>query len=370
MRILYVTQVDLDAATGAARHVIAVTRELATLGHDVTLLAPGTQPVPGVRHRRPPAALEAGVKMELALSALVLREVARRRPDAAYVRISASTSAVPAALAGLRVPVVLELNGPILDELANLGRSDTVIAAVGAALAGVIRTARTLVVPLPSVGTHARDALGAEQVVVVANGADLDAARPGDRAAAREALGLPTEPKMIGLVANLAPELRMDLLAEAHRKLAGVALLVVGDGAQRGFVDAMAMATRPSSPVLYLGKLPHPQAVRAVQAVQVCVNVRDGCLGTKSLEYAAVGRRQVAFDTEGADRIAGLYPGLDAVHLVAERSAVALRAALEAALDAELSRGPLPDDAVAAARANLGWDQTARDLVHVIDSHL
>ena len=370
MRILYATQVDLDGSTGAARHVIAVARELGRLGHGVTLIAPGRLDVPGVRQRRPAKVLAPGARMELAIAAMATAAVARRRPDVAYVRMSASTSAIPATLAALRVPVILALNGPILDELSALGRSEAVVGMAQVSLRAAVLFARAVIAPLPSVGEHAAHYLDAEAVEIVENGADLDAAIPGDRVKAREAIGLPPQQKILGLVANLAPELRLDLLAEAHRKVAGVALLVVGDGAQQPFVQAMGMATRPSSPVLYLGRVPHPEAVRAVQACDVCINVRDGCLGTKSLEYAAVGRRQVAFDTEGADRIAALYEGLEATHLIRERSAGAVRTAIQAAFAAERTHGPLPGGAIAEARAKLGWAHTAADLARVIERYL
>jgi glycosyltransferase involved in cell wall biosynthesis len=370
VRILYVTQVMLDEPSGASRHVIAGVRELAALGHDLTLIAPGKAEAGRARRVRPPPGLRPGLRMELSLAALATREILLRRPDVAYVRISATTSAVPSAIGALRVPLVLELNGPILDELDRLGRGPGAVETVRQVLRTVVRQARSVVVPLPSVGQHAVHALGAHTVDLVENGADLEEATPGDRDEARRALGLPTEPRMIGAVGNLAPELRFDLLAEAHRRLPGAALLVVGDGAQRPFIDAMAMATRPSSPVLYLGRRPHAEAVLALRASDAVVNVRDGCLGTKSLEYAAVGRRQVAFDTEGSERLLTLFPPeLEAVHLVSERSGDALRAALSAALDAEARLGPLPPAAVTEARAALGWDRTARDLITVLERH-
>jgi len=374
LRILYATQVMLDRPGGASRHVLSVVRELRALGHDVTLLAPGDALAGDERRLSPPRFLRPGVRMELALAGLAAKEALLRRPDIAYVRISASTSAIVFALAAARVPIVLELNGPILDELERLGRPPAVIETVREVLGGVLAAARALVVPLPSVGEHAARALGAgsagrASIELIENGADLELARPGDRAEAKRALGFPVEQRILSMVGTLAPELRLDLLAEAHRKIPGLALLVVGDGVQRAFVDAMAMATRPSSPVLYLGSRPHEEAVLAVRAGDACVNVRDGCLGTKSLEYAAVGRRQVAFATEGAERLAALYPDLAAVHLVKERSGSALRAAIGSALDAEKKLGPLPMEAIREARKHLGWEWTARELATLLERY-
>jgi len=357
----------LNEASGATRHVLACVRELAALGHEVCLIAPGEIEVEGARHVRPSKKLRPGVKMELALAALVTKEILMRRPDVAYVRISASSSAVVAALGFGRIPVLLELNGPILDEMKRMGRGPGVIETAGGILRQVIAQSEGLVVPLPSVGVHAEEALDAHQVFLVENGADLRNARPGDMAEARTALDLPQEQRIISAVGNLAPELRFDLLAEAHRKTPGIMLLIVGDGAQRPFIEAMQMTTRPSSPVVYLGRRPHDEAVLAVRSADVCINMRDGCLGTKSLEYAAVGRRQVAFNTEGSERIAALYEGLQATHLIEERTAVAVRGAIDSALAAQKQHGPLPTKAIEHARSVLGWSQTAKELSQLLE---
>jgi glycosyltransferase involved in cell wall biosynthesis len=369
MRILFVTQVMLDRPFGAPRHVLAVARELARLGHDVTLVAPGRASAPGVRRVHPPASLAAGARMEAALAALVFAEMVRSRPDVAYVRLSASSSLVPLACRVARLPYVVELNGRILDELAHLGRPEPVIELVRASLAAAIRGARALVAVSEKIGRHAVEALGAREASIIPNGADLDAATPGDRDRAKAALGLPSEIRLVTMVGSLAPELRLDLLAEAHRKLSGTGLLVVGDGPGATFVQAMRAATRPSSPVIFFGPRPHAEAILAIRAAHACVNVRDGDLGMRGLEYAAVGRRQVAFEVEDSDRIADLYPeDLRAVILVRERSAPALRRAIEVALDAEAVLGPLPGDAVERARARIGWGHTAAQIAAVLEA--
>ena len=367
MRILYVTQVMLDEPSGASRHVLSCVRELVALGHDVTLAAPGAATGGATRRVRPPRSLRPGLKMELALAGLCAKETLFRRPDVAYVRISASSSAVPSALSTLRIPIALELNGPVLDEMRRLGRSPAIVETARLALKQTIAMGHVLVVPQVSFGEHARDQMGARWVEHIPNGADLERAIPGDRSEAKQALGLPVEQRIAAHVGNLAPELRLDLLAHAHRKIPGLALLFVGDGAQRSVIEAMAMTTRPSSPVLFMGRRPHEEALQAIRAADVCIDARDGNLGSKSLEYAAMGRRQVAFDVEGVDRLTDLYPGLDAVHLVSERSPEALRSAIEAALEAERKHGPLPPQAVERARQQLGWNRTAAQLADLLD---
>jgi|GEM_PF-6927383 len=369
MKILYVTQVRLDEPSGATRHVLACVREMAVLGHEVRLIAPGEAHVEQARHIRPPKNLKPGIRMELALAALASKQALLWRPDFAYVRISASTSAVVTSLSVLRVPIFLELNGPILDEMERMGRGPGIIEIVKGVLCKVVGQSLGVVVPLPSVGEHAQSKLDADRIYLIENGADLANATPGDIGEARRALGLPEHQRIIAAIGNLAPELRFDLLAEAHRKLPGVMLLVVGGGAQESFIEAMTMRTSSSSPIVFLGRRSHEEAILAVRSADVCLNMRDGCLGTKSLEYAAVGKRQVAFVTEGSERLESLYSGLSAVHLVQERSVLAVQQAIENALHAEKTMGPLPLPAIEKARQSLGWSATAQKIVELFESH-
>lgn len=367
MRILYVTHVDTDQSHGASRHVIGVTKGLASLGHEVRLIAPGSIAIPGVKRVPGAGRFHAGAKAEAAFAALAVATAAWFRPHAVYVRISASTSLVPMSLS-VRLPVVLELNGPILDEMARMGRGEDRIRIVRSLLQIAIARSRAVVAASDNVGRYATEELNAGNVVVIPNGADLDVATPGDKLAARRELKMPERGKVVTMVGTLVPELRLDLLSEAHRKLPGTALLVAGDGPKADMLEAMAMTTRPSSPVVYIGPVPHEKAILAIRAADVCVNVRDGDLGMKGLEYAAVGRRQVAFRMEGSDRLAALYPPeLAAVHLVDERSGIALRKALEDALDAEERLGPLPPEAIEKARAKLGWVDKAERVAALLE---
>jgi glycosyltransferase involved in cell wall biosynthesis len=363
MRILFVTQVSLDRPFGGARHVSALARELVRLRHRVTLVAPGREPAgEGVERIRPPAALRPGLRMEVALATLAATATMTGRFDVAYVRVSASSSLVPLALAARRLPVVLELNGRILAELAALGRPAWVVALARRSLRVATRAACAVVAVEPGIARHAETALGARAVHVVENGVDLEAATPGDRGVARQALGLEADRCYVAYTGTLAPEQRLDLLLDAQRARGSFTLLVAGGGPQAATIER----AQAAGEVRWLGVVPHATAVQAIRAADVCVNVREGDVGMKGLEYAACGRRLVAFRVEGTERLEALYPGLDAVHLVDDRSAHALGEAIERALGAERARGPLPPAAIETARRTLGWDRTARRVAEVL----
>lgn len=366
MKILFATQVELDRPYGGARHVSAVARELAKLGHQITLLAPGLEDAPANVHRvRPPRGIGPGAKMEAILAALAVRALATQRFDVAYVRVSASSSLIPLAIAARGVPLVLELNGRILEEMHKLGRPPPAIALTRRSLRTLSRIAKAWVAVEPKIARHAEEALGARNVQVIENGADLDAATPGDRDAAKRALGLDPAARYVAFTGTLVPEQRFDLLLEAHAQQDAFSLLIAGGGAQAKKLEEAAK-NRPG--IVLLGSVPHAGAIDALRAAHVCINVRDGDLGMKCFEYAAVGRRFVAFRYDGTERLEALYPNEEAVHLVEERSAGGLARGIEAALDAEARLGPIPAEAIARARATIGWDHTAKKIAEVLAS--
>lgn len=359
MRILYVTQVRLDEPHGGARHVHAVVQGLARRGHGVTVVAPGRDPEPvhGPRWRRvrPGDYRKPGARMEALLAGLSAKVVAERLPQVAYVRISPSSSIVPFTLRRLGVAYLAELNGRSLEELRKAGAPPWKITGAQLTLRSVCRRAACVVAVADNIAEHARTALGASQVEVVENGADVSTAVPGDRDAARRRLGIDPNRTILVFAGSLVPELRLDLLVEAVRCHPEWTLLVAGDGPQRPILEAAAKATPDR--IRYLGKVPHDEAVTLLQAADLGVSVRDGDLGMKPFEMAAVGRRMVLLDVPGAQRIADLYPReLHAVSLVRERTPEGLARSIEMALTAE-REAPLPREVVDSVRREVGWDR-------------
>lgn len=84
--------------------------------------------------------------------------------------------------------------------------------------------------------------VAAGDVVSVPTGIDLTRFRPGDRATARAATGLPADATIVGIVATLRSWKGHRYLVEAVKGLQrpGVALAVVGDGPQREALEQLA----------------------------------------------------------------------------------------------------------------------------------
>jgi glycosyltransferase involved in cell wall biosynthesis len=93
------------------------------------------------------------------------------------------------------------------------------------------------------------------RVTSIPTGIDLDRYRPGERLAARAALGLPAEAKIAGIVATLRSWKGHSYLfkALAAMRRPEVLLVVVGDGPQRAALEELAATLAIASQVRFAG---------------------------------------------------------------------------------------------------------------------
>jgi glycosyltransferase involved in cell wall biosynthesis len=283
------------------------------------------------------------------------------------VRICPSTSVVPRVLEIGGIPTVLELNGPILDELDARGRGPMTRNVVHRLLSRVVHRSGPIIVPLASIGDYARDRLRAQEVEVVESGCDLAIAVPASRLRARRALGLPIDRPCVAFTGTLAYEQRLDLL-EAAAQVPGVLVLIAGDGPGARRIAAAAARSDETS-LRWFGSVPHERAVEIARAADVCVDLKPLHVGMKCLEYAALGRRIVAFDAPGAERLRALYPDHQVVFTLRDGTAEELRSTVQSAIAVEAA-DPLPAPSVAMARRHLGWERTARSLARVLEARM
>lgn len=126
----------------------------------------------------------------------------------------------------------------------------------------------------------------AERTHLVPIGVDRDRFRPGDRRAARRALGLPESGRGLVYLGRLEPEKNVGALIEAVGRVPGVELWIAGSGSQE---QALRRAAGPG--VRFLGFLPNEDVPRLVQAgdALVLASLHEG-LATVVLQAWATGR--------------------------------------------------------------------------------
>ncbi|MGF1509075.1 MAG: hypothetical protein ACFB9M_06185 [Myxococcota bacterium] len=263
--------------------------------------------------------------------------------------------AAPSALMGSRVPTVLWPTEALAAEVENTrGWRRALIHEAARAAA---RSARAIVTRRTETAERLERHLGIRGVTVLYDGLDLTPFLPLERDQAKEGLNLPQTRRFISLTAPLDPDVRVDLLALAHRKIPGVGLLVAADGPGLTAVNAMAMATRPSSPVLVVP--PSLTSVRyAIGASDLGLSLRPEGPGRESWLYAGMGRRQVGFQSSQGSDIRILTGDDRAAIDIDEPTPEGLRDALERGLRASADLGPLTAASTEAVRMACGdWVQ-------------
>ena len=199
-----------------------------------------------------------------------------------------------------------------------------------------------------------------DRIALVLNGVDRELFRPRDRDAARAALGLPVEARIVLHVGTLkASKGILDLIAAfemlaAHR--ADAHLVVAGDGELRARVDELA-ARVPRMHVLGGRPLAEVPTLMAACDVLALASWNEGTPNVV-MEALASGRRVVATDVGG---VPDLLPDRALGDLVPPRDPAALAIALERALTT-----PYDAAAVAQHSSRDGWGASADALAGVL----
>lgn len=180
-------------------------------------------------------------------------------------------------------------------------------------------------------------ALGAapERVATVLDGVDRTLFHPGDRAAARQRLGLADDRRHLLYIGNLLPVKGVDVLLQACQamdaKRQDWRLHLVGDGAERARLQAQAQSAGLADRVVFHGAQPHAALPDWLRAADLFVlPSRSEGIPNVLLEASACGTPYVASRVGGIPEIAALGAGV----LVPPEQPQALAGAIDAALQA------------------------------------
>jgi glycosyltransferase involved in cell wall biosynthesis len=235
-----------------------------------------------------------------ALAREAMREAARA--DVVYAHFLFPTGAIAAAASRrARIPYVVTAHGQDVRNLDRRGprrategalREASAVMAVSDYLAGELRAA----------------GIGLPPLHVVNMGVDLARFAPGDRGAARAALGLPAEGPLVvavgGLTERKNPLTLLQAFARVRDRRPDARLGLVGDGPLAGAVDAGARRLGLGGAVLRPAAVPHERVADWVTAADAIAMVsRVEPLGIAALEALAAGRPVVATRIGGAREV-------------------------------------------------------------------
>lgn len=156
--------------------------------------------------------------------------------------------------------------------------------------------------------------IAAERVRMLRNGVDLTLFRPSDRDAARRFLGF-VRPTLLA-VGNLVALKRHRLMIEALAQLPGFELVIVGEGPERGAIEALAHKRRVAERVRFLGRLPQDRLPDIYTAADMLllVSAHEGWPNVL-LESMACGTPVVVSNIDG---IADIVAAPEAGRILAE----------------------------------------------------
>ena len=199
-------------------------------------------------------------------------------------------------------------------------------------------------------------------VHVLPPGVDTEKFAPGDRLAARAALGLSHGAFVALSVRRLVPRMGLDVLLEAWATVDPSAdqeaiLCIVGEGPERSHLEALGHELGIAGVVRFVGGIDDEALVRYYQAADVSLvpSIALEGYGLVVLESLAAGTPVVASAVDGlSEALDGLAPDL----LVAPGDSAALGKRLRAAITGEL---PLQTPEVCRRYAeNFSWVEVAR----------
>jgi glycosyltransferase involved in cell wall biosynthesis len=227
-----------------------------------------------------------------------VRALAKGRPtviDAHYVwpdGVAASKIAEE-----LSIPFVVTARGTDVNVLAEDPAIAARIQSMGTKAAQLFAVSRALADRFAAAAK-----LPAERVHVARNGVDMERFRPGDQLAARSALGLPKDARLVLGVGRLVSNKGFHLAADCLRDLpSDVLLVLVGEGPDKERIAALG-----GDRVRFLGGLPPDQVADACRACDVLTlpSEREGWPNVVT-EALASGLRVVATTVGGIPEILG-----------------------------------------------------------------
>jgi glycosyltransferase involved in cell wall biosynthesis len=334
---------------GASVHLRSLAGALARRGHSVGLLSRrldgANPPPPGVTL----AQLPDGALTQL------LRDW---RCEVVLERYSLSAETIQETCRTLGIAHVLEVNSPLVDEAARYrGLRDVDI--WRARERSILSAADAVVAVSPSVRAHAiRSGVAPDRAVIVHNGVDLEPFESvtGEPVRQRYQLG---NARVVGFAGSLKAWHGVDLLLRAARRIdTDVRVLIVGNGPERGKLEALANELRIADRVVFTGAVPHRAIPEHLAAMTVAAapyrRQTDFYFSPlKIVEYLAAGLPVVASEQGDLAHLVG-RAGL----MVSPDDAVELAVALDTVLgDPALQRAMH----VAARRHAVGmtWDAAA-----------
>jgi glycosyltransferase involved in cell wall biosynthesis len=339
MRIAAFTAIDLSLPQGHALHLRGLFDALAARGHDLTLVTPrpAAPAAPAAFRRVHVPIVRLRVlgpwSFELFGGIALLFHCLRRRPDLIYARQDLYTVAPGLVSRMTGIPLAVEVNSEIGEELAIAGTNALARRLVDAAERITLRRAARILVLAERIAQQVRRRTGCDPARIAISPIATHLPERVDPSVVRERLKVNPSAFVIGFAGNLWPVQGVTILLDAFARvdLPDAELWVIGTGVHDTILRRRAAAIG-RGPIRFFGGLPRDDADRLLASAQILVapyvreeydRIAGGPISTKILTYLASDRPVLVSDIPYYDWIAqigagGSFPSGDAPALAGQ----------------------------------------------------
>lgn len=319
MRIAYLSFIEIDISNACLIHTREIAEQFASLGHEVTIFLPRPlkmhkwQQVKHVWVRLWGfgGVKEALFRLESAFRILLLHF--RKRFDLLYLREMEHNGLIPCLCKWLQLPLFIEVNGWLLDELRLTGASLKKLNRARKRQHSHFHKATGIVVSTPGIVENIAQVyhVNKGRILMQPLGTNSIYFKPGDKKISRENLRLPVEAKIFLFAGSFSLTHDLSLLLDAFSSLLSLwqqsLLILLGEGTQRKAMEKRANGLGISDRVLFTSAVSYENVGIWMQAADAGIipltesNVRrrNGCMTLKLWDYMASGLPIIATDLPG-----------------------------------------------------------------------
>jgi glycosyltransferase involved in cell wall biosynthesis len=314
MRIVVFSSVDLSLPQGHALHLRGLLDALSDRGHSVALVTPrpkGTPPstrFERLETRRPGWGALSLLGFEVVGGFRLWGRCRRDRPDAIYVRQDIYTLAAAFVARKLHLPLVVEINASVTEELALQGHEPARRVAAFCERFTLRRADRVLVLaPEHGVQLAGRTGIDPDRIRVVPIGTRLPERTDPDQTRRAQEVG--PETFVVGFAGNLSRIQGVDLLISALREIPvpDVQLWIIGCGDEERRLREQGRGD--SGRIRFFGGVPREESESLLSACHLLIAPYrrpdydrvsgGGALSSKILTYLAADRPILMSDIPG-----------------------------------------------------------------------
>ncbi|NHI95030.1 MAG: glycosyltransferase family 1 protein [Candidatus Lokiarchaeota archaeon] len=248
----------------------------------------------------------------------------QKKPNIIYSRFSYFSFATPIISRLFDIPLIIEINGILTDELKITRRSRIKyrISKFFLKLSELVNysIAKKIVAVTPGIQNYIQMNYNYkhDDIEIIPNGVNSDLFKPIEPIVAKNCIGLEERKRYIGFTGNLAGWQGLESLIQAVPKILkvypNVHFIIVGEGQLKQDLIDLTEQLQISDKITFTGAVPYEKVPYYINACEICVvfkkSIQSGYSPLKLFEYLSCGRPVVASNVPGFEIIEDFDAGL------------------------------------------------------------